>query len=82
MSRKALRPSRPRSQGMGDEGSSRSKNGNQNRASRRKARPQIILFTENVRGLTERAALVCTQDRENKIITLINNYNAFLDRAE
>ena len=51
MPHSALRPSRPRSQGMGDKNSTRSRNDNQNRASRRKARPQIILFTENVRGL-------------------------------
>ena len=36
---------------MGDKNSTRSRNDNQNRASRRKDRPQIILFTENVRGL-------------------------------
>ena len=51
MPHSALRPSRPRSQGMGDKNSTRSRNDNQNRASRRKDRPQIILFTENVRGL-------------------------------
>ena len=36
---------------MGDKNSTRSRNDNHNRASRRKARSQLILFTENVRGL-------------------------------